>query len=112
MRNAEARVSELHRRMDALSRARRRRFRMARAAAAAGCAALAILVALGAARTPVGVPGTDRSEVAASIFAERGAVGYGMVAIVAFCLGVVLTLFCVTQKKHMKEEKKHDDRRI
>lgn len=40
------------------------------------------------------------------------ALGYVAVALVALCLGVVVTLFCFRLKRHMEKEGKRDDRKL
>ncbi len=45
-------------------------------------------------------------------FEERAILGYVVVALVALCLGVLVTLFCFRLKRHMEEEGKRDDRKL
>ena len=55
---------------------------------------------------PVQLPGF----ACAGIFADSGAPGYIVIALLAFCLGVLITVFCIRLNRYMNEEDKHDDR--
>ena len=102
---SEERVQELHRKMAVLQKKKAQKAIMIQTAVAfAACLALAITSAVMIARLPVaysvGVPGS----MTGSVFAENGALGYIMVAIISLCLGIAFTLFCVLLRKRMKEE--------
>ena len=109
MRTSEERVQEMHRRMGALETAKTRRYRLVSAVSCAACFALTIGLALVMSRlhteTPGGVPGS----AAASIFTGREALGYVVIAILAFCLGALVTILCFRVRKHT-EENRNDDR--
>lgn len=109
MRTSEERVREMHRRISALETAKARRYKVASAVSCAACFALAIGMALVMsqlhAETPGGVPGS----AAASIFTGREALGYVVIAILAFCLGALVTILCFRVRKHT-EENRNDDR--
>ena len=110
MRTSEERVAELHCRMDALKRARsRRKYRLTCTVAYAACLAVTVLLGLGMSRllvqkadiVPVGVSG--------SIFVDHSSLGYVVIALIALCLGILVTVFCFQIKKHMDEEDKRND---
>ena len=107
MRTSEERVAELHRRMCARRAARLRRVS---AGVIAACLVLVLLFAVEISRLPV--RGTNAAFIgaAASIFTEHAALGFIVVAIVAFCLGAMATALCYRLRAHMADEEKHDDR--
>ena len=111
MRTSEERVEELHRRMNTVreKELRRRAYTMYTAAGAIGLSVV-ILLALMVSRLPVAVQTIDPGGTAASIFADNAALGYVVIAIVAFALGIFLTILCFRLKKRMDKEK-HDDRK-
>ena len=110
MRTSEERVRELYRRMEAMEKARgRSRYRLLCAAACAACLAVAVAMALVIASLPVRLPGEIYGSAAASIFADHASQGYVVVALLAFCLGALVTVFCFRVKRHMKE-RRDDDR--
>ena len=110
MRTSEERVSELHRRMDLRRRAKaRRRYRLACASAVAACLAAVLLVAVAVSRVPVQAPAAVSGGIAASLLADHAALGVVLVALVAFCLGVTVTLLCVRLRRNMEKEEKRDD---
>ena len=110
MRTSEERVQELHARMNTLTETKnRRRFILTSAAAFAVCIALTVAMALMISKLPVRIPGESGESAAASIFAEHEALGYVVIALLAFCLGSLVTIFCFRIKKHL-EEKQNDDR--
>lgn len=109
MRTSEERVQELHRRMNAMEKAKnRRRYQLMCAAACTTCLAIIIAMALVIASLPIQSPGEITGSAAASIFADHASLGYVVVALLAFCLGVLVTIFCFRMKKHVKENQ--DDR--
>ena len=114
MRSTEARIIEMHSRAERIRKARaRRRYRAVRAAASAVCAALAIALALLVSRFDVGAGLSDLTASGmASIFTRGGALGYVLVAVLAFCLGALLTVFCTRLKRRMDEKERSDDRKL
>ena len=112
MRTSEERIEELHRRMS-MRRQEKARRRDAAISASAICAglAVAVLLAVVIARVPVQAPNAAAAAATASIFADRMALGYVVVALLAFCLGALVTVFCFRMKKH-REEKPSDDRKL
>ena len=112
MRTSEERVQELHRRMRAMEDARNRhRYRLVCAAACSASLAISIVMAVVIANLPIQAPGEGMGGAAASIFVNHAALGYVVVALLAFCLGTLVTIFCFRIKKHMKE-KGNDDRTL
>lgn len=112
MRTSEERIQELHRRMNAMKEAKsRRRYRLVCSAACVASLTITILLALIIARLPYQAPGEITGSAAASIFADRASLGYVVIALLAFCLGALVTIFCFRMKKHMKE-RQDDDRTL
>ena len=111
MRTSEERIGELHRRMETMERKRTRRRDLSFSAAAfAVCLALALTLALAVASTPIQAQDDGTGKAAASIFADHGALGYVVVAMVAFCLGAVVTVFCYRLKKKNKQQTKGESK--
>ncbi len=110
MRTSEDRVAELHRRMHQRARAKKaRRYLRTAALSAAACLAVVVLFAYEISRTAVHGQAAMNSGAAASIFAEHAALGYVVVAIVAFCLGALVAVLCYRMKKRMHDEETPDD---
>lgn len=109
MRTSEERVQALHRRMDAMKKAKRRRkYRLLSTAAYAACFAITLAVALVIKRLPIQNTGKITGGAVASIFAEHASLDDVVIALLAFCLGVLATIFCFRMKNHMKENQDHD----
>lgn len=113
MRTSEERVQELHHRMrtmeNAMENARiRRRYRLICATACTACFAIIVALALLIAQLPIQIPGEGVGGAAASIFANHTALRYVVTALLAFCLGALVTVFCFRIKKHMKERGEND----
>lgn len=112
MRTSEERVQELHARMDKRAEMKdRRSFMLKTAVIFAACVAVMIGMAIVIARLPIKTPAASPESVTASIFAEHEALGYVVIAVLAFCLGALATILCFRMKKHM-EEKRDDDRNL
>ncbi len=110
MRTSEERVEELHRRMDALKKAKAlRKYRLTCAAACTAALVVTVLMALDISRLPIQANDPVSGSVSASVFAGHEAVGYIVVALVALCLGVLVTIFCFRIKRRMSETEKRDD---
>ena len=109
MRTDEERVAELHLRMKTLKQSQlRRKYLLTGAAACIACIAVTVLLALSVARLPAVRNNMPANSVAASIFATHQALGYVVVALVALCLGSLVTVFCFRLKRHITHEEKHD----
>ena len=108
MRTSEERIQELHHRMDTLAEMKERRNdRIRNAAIVLAALVITVAMALMIANAPVLDPGEIGESAAASIFADHSALGYVVIALLAFCLGVLATIFCFRLKKH-REEKRDD----
>ena len=111
MRTSEERVQELHRRMDNMEESSfNRRYLAICTAVCATCFAIAIAVAVFVSGLSIASGGQLSGGATASIFADNAALGYVVVALLAFCLGVVVTIFCFRLKKFMKG--KRNDRAL
>ena len=101
MRTSEERIQELHERMGVMQ-VRRQHRKYVIQCSAAGAVCFAIMVVLGyiIAGIPVqNVPGSSDG-ISASIFADRMVLGYIVIALLAFCLGVSFTVFCYRLRRH------------
>ncbi|MBE6910372.1 MAG: DUF4179 domain-containing protein [Ruminococcaceae bacterium] len=92
MRDTEERMAQMKRRVDALEKKRRRRI-------AAASAAACLLAVVGASLAMPGwierLPAAALPNgAAASLFAEHAALGYLVIGILAFLLGVSVTILC------------------
>ena len=109
MRTSEELVQELHRRMDEMElSANRRKFYVKVTAAGSVCLAAVVVLALMIWQLPVQTPVGVAGNAVASIFADNAALGYVTVALLAFCLGVFVTVFCYRMKRHMEEDRPDD----
>ena len=112
MRTSEERVAEMHRRMDGLKRAKAlRRYRLTCAGAGAAALIVTVLLALGVSRLPIQVNDPVSGAVTASAFAGNAALGYIVVALMALCLGVFVTVFCFRLKRRTKDGDTDDGRK-
>ena len=104
MRTSEERVLELHQRMDALrNRKNLQRARWESAAAWAGGLAIVIALAFVMAGVSVQNPDALPSGMSASIFTGHAALGYVVIAVLAFCLGAFVTVLCFRLRKHRED---------
>lgn len=110
MRSHEQRAAAVRRRVQQLQRQRRRSRRVL---LAAGAACLAILAGLSA--LLAGAAGRLRQGeyaafgAAASIFSGRPALGYFMIGLLAFLLGVSVTLLCLRIRVYLQEDDETGD---
>jgi len=112
MRTSEERVRELHRRMDGMRRSRHQLYLLTCTAAGAAGLAASILLALMLSQLQVHSPGVMTAGASASIIVDHAVLGYTLIAVVAFSLGVLLTVFCSRLRREMGEEEKNDDRKL
>lgn len=111
MRTSDERIAELHKRMDTLKKEKDLRvFRIWSTVAVAAAFVLAIGLAVLIAKLPFKMPETEMDGAAASIFAENEALGIIVAAILAFTLGVMVTVLCFRLKKHQEEKQNNDSR--
>ena len=97
MRSHEERVSEVKRRIAANEREKRlRRGRMTAAPAAAACLALIVGASLAMPGIAARLRSGDHSgpETAASMYGGSAALGYIVIGLLAFLLGVCVTILC------------------
>ena len=110
MRTSEERITELHRRMKAMAREKQlRRLYSIWIGSVAACITIVIFFSLGTFRMPMKTLQAAPVYASASIFANHAALRYIMVGIVAFCLGVLVTLLCMHVKRGMGNEERSDD---
>ena len=115
MRTNEERINAMHARASELNKQRRaRRVRIMQAAGAAVSFAATIVLAVCIPRlvnfetnptgSPIGQAETSGT-MNASIFGNSAVLGYVVIALLAFLLGVTLTIFCF----RLREWQKHKD---
>ena len=106
MRSHEERVAETKRRIAAREQEkRRRRGRIVMASAAAACLALLVGVALAMPDITAWIPvGGSGFETAASIFHDSAALGYIAIGLLAFLLGVCVTVLCFRLRQMEKDD--------
>ena len=106
MRTNEERISALHERVGDLNRERKnRRFSSICVTSVAVC--IGLLIAMGFLIpniTENSSAANTASSMNASIFADSNVLGYIVIAILAFLLGVTVTVFCFRLKKWMDEK--------
>ena len=107
MRSHEERVAETKRRIAKIEREKRlRRNTIAMASAVAACLALLVGVSLAmpgiAAR--IGTGGYSGFETAASMYGGSAALGYIVIGLLAFLLGVCVTILCFRIRRMDRED--------
>ena len=114
MRTNSERIEEMHRRASAFKKQQReRRVRIVQTVSAAASFAAVILLALFIPKGETfyeGASGGAQPGMGASIFSGSGSLGYIVIAVIAFVLGVSVTIFCTYLKKWKNEKDKEDDR--
>ena len=107
MRSHEERVAETKRRIAARQREKRlRRNTITMASAVAACLALLIGASLAMPGIAAHIPTGDYSgfETAASIFHGGAALGYIVIGLLAFLLGVCVTVLCFRLRQMSRED--------
>ena len=107
MRSHEARVLEVKRRIAAREREKRlRRSKIAMASAVAACIALIVGASIAMPDIAARVRQGDYSgfETAASIFYGSAALGYIVIGLLAFLLGVCVTILCFRLRQMNRED--------
>ena len=101
MRTNEERIAAMHHRAAVLERERRERiYHVATSLAAAACFFMVICLSVFAPRITSTLDFSElEGAMNASLFASAGTLGYVVVGIVAFLLGIALTMFCFRLKK-------------
>ena len=108
MRSYEERCAEVKRRIAAEKRKKRlRRGRLVMAAAAAACLALLAGVSLAMPGIAANIQTGNYSgfETAASMYGGGDALGYIIVGLLAFLLGVCMTILCFRLRQMERDEK-------
>ena len=106
MRSHEERVAETKRRIAKMERAKRRRNTVTMASAVAACLALLIGASLAMPGIAASIQTGDYSgfETAASIFHGGAALGYIVIGLLAFLLGVCVTVLCFRLRQMSRED--------
>ena len=107
MRSLEERVAEAKRRIAKMERAKRlRRDKITMISAAAACLALLIGASLAMSGIAAKIQAGDYSgfETAASIFHSGAALGYIVIGLLAFLLGVCVTVLCFRLRQMNRED--------
>ena len=114
MRSHEERITETKRRIAARQRReQRRRSTITTISAAAACLVLILVLSL----FMPGIAGQLRPggysdyEMAASMFGENGALGYIIIGLLAFLLGVCVTILCFRIRLLNREEQSMEDKK-
>lgn len=112
MRSNEERVTAVRRRVAQIERQKRhRKNRIIALAAMAAC----LVVIVGASFALPGISekmiigGYAGYETAASIFSDSAAVGYIIIGLLAFVLGVCVTVLCFKLRKFRKKDEETED---
>ena len=114
MRSNEERVVEVKRRIAEKERKKKlRRSRIAAVSAVAACLVLIVVLSL----FMPGIAGQLRPggysdyEMVASMFGENGALGYIIIGLLAFFLGVCVTILCFRIRLLNREEQSMEDKK-
>ena len=113
MRSHEERVAETKRRIAKIERAkRRRRNTITMASAVAACLALLIGASLAMPGIAANIQTGDYAgfETAASIFHGGAALGYIVIGLLAFLLGVCVTVLCFRLRQMSREDGQDKER--
>ena len=111
MRTSEQRVNELHQRMaDRQWNKTRRQFMVRSTLACAACLMVTVILAFAIGNIPAQTPVAGTGSFTASIFGNYAALGYVVLALLAFCLGALVTIICFRMRKRM--DRKQDDRML
>ncbi len=110
MRTNDERLAAMHRRAGELTREKRKRQTIF--VGAASCAlGLALVIVLGL-WMPSAAPAlsheTASAGMSASMFSSAGALSYIVEGLLAFLLGICVTLFCIRLKKWREDSDKED----
>ena len=111
MRSTDERVAAVEKRVKELTRQKEQRHRRTIAVfAVAGCLALVISkgVAMPGIMEGLSEENYMNTGMMASIFYEGGALGYVLIGLLAFALGVCLTVLCLLLKPRNKRDKEDD----
>ena len=112
MRSHEERVVEAKRRIAKIEREKRRRNTITIASAVAACLALLIGASLAMPGIAANIQTGNYSgfETAASIFHGGAALGYIVIGLLAFLLGVCVTVLCFRLRQMNREDDQNNER--
>ena len=113
MRTNEEMLNAVHGRASEMRRERSRRRIILTGGGAVACA-IALIVLMVLAMPSLQnklVPGNDSAAMQASILADSGALGFAVVGIVAFMLGVAVTVLCLLMRRQRDGEDERHDRK-
>lgn len=111
MRSHEERVAAVKRRIaEAEQEKRLRRSRMATVCSVAACLILIVGLSVVMPGIMSGMAGVDYSGggTTASIFGDSAVIGYIVIGLIAFLLGVCVTILCFRVRKFQREGKKEE----
>ena len=112
MRTDEERINRMHARAAELSRQKRaRKVKIMQVAGGVVSFAAAIMLAIfvpRAACLDAGNPAGQTDGMHASIFGDSAALGYIVIAIITFLLGVTITIFCFRLRKWQEQKDKEE----
>ncbi len=106
MRSHEERVAETKRRIAKIEREKRRRNKITMASAVAACLVLLIDASLAMPGIAASIQTGDYSgfETAASMYGGGAALGYIVIGLIAFLLGVCVTVLCFRLRQMNRED--------
>ena len=106
MRTTEERIKAMHQRAAEIDKEKnRRQIRLIGSAAVLMCLVLVVFLGLMMPGISEKIMGDTVSDgMAASIFSRNGALGYIVIAVLAFLLGTAVTVFCVKLKSLRETE--------
>ena len=119
MRTHKERIAAMHARAEEIEKEqRRRRVRIAQFGTAAASFAAVILLAVfmpqfapaGPGLAPESSAPAAPGDMQASIFSGSGALGYVLIAVIAFLLGAFVTAFCFRLKRWQDKKDRGEDR--
>ena len=110
MRTNEERIAAMHSRAAELAREKRKKQALiAGAASAAASLALILIIAVQIPHLlPVSTQVSGGSGMSGSIFSQNGALGYIVIGVIAFLLGICVTIFCL-KLKQWRDSEDHKD---
>ncbi|MEG0019351.1 MAG: DUF4179 domain-containing protein [Oscillospiraceae bacterium] len=111
MRNIEERLNVVKKRAQQLEQQERRRnFCILSLSCALGCILLIVGSSLALPTVMARLPMAEFTDAVgfASIFSSGSAMGYILIALLGFALGICLTIFCIYLHKRIVEDKKND----
>ena len=109
MLTSEERIAALHERIHKFEHTQQlHRYIAACAAMGSACLVITVLAAIAISKKLIR-PFELNSNLMGSMFTETTTLGYIVVALIAFCLGTLVTIFCFRLKKSMDEKEKHNN---